>query len=63
MSDVQAYLNKGYGFHGRPVRKRPADPAKELAKAQAQLAKAQAQLAKAQARVEALKRSSAPSPV
>jgi hypothetical protein len=36
-SDLIAYLNRGYGFHKRPTRKRAPDRAKELAKAQAQM--------------------------
>jgi excisionase family DNA binding protein len=48
-SDLQAFINDGYGYHRRSVRRRPVDPVKELAKAEAQLAKLQA-------RIETLKR-------
>jgi excisionase family DNA binding protein len=30
-SDLQAFLNKGYGFHRRPIKKRPTDPSKTSA--------------------------------
>jgi hypothetical protein len=45
VSDLQAFINEGYGYHRRSVRRRPVDPVKELAKAQAQLAKLQARIA------------------
>jgi Helix-turn-helix domain len=48
-SDLQAYIDQGYGYHRRVVRKRPVDPDKELAKLQAQLVKLQARIEALQA--------------
>jgi hypothetical protein len=43
-SDLEAFINDGYGFHRRSVRKRPVNVAKELAKAEIQLAKLQTRI-------------------